>query len=88
MNPAFTLLAVLLLPPLGGLHAADAPQHAPASPVMLSGPWLPDNPHQLDFDALPKLPSEHAVVSDVRDVRSTETVAKPSTQPPLLKYGG
>ena len=32
---------------------------------MLSGPWLPENPHQLDFQALPKLPSEHAVISDV-----------------------
>ncbi len=82
------ILSALLLPPLAGLRAADGPQHAPASSVMLSGPWLPDNPHQLDFDALPKLPSEHAVVSDVRDLRFTETVAKPSTQPPLLKYGG
>jgi hypothetical protein len=65
------------------LPAADPP----ASSVMLSGSWLPENPHQLDFDALPKVPVEHAVVSDVRDVRSTETVAKPNTQPPLLKHG-
>jgi hypothetical protein len=27
------------------------------------------------------------VVSDVRDLRSAETVAKPNTQPPLLKHG-
>jgi Neuraminidase (sialidase) len=33
---------------------------------MLAGPWVPANPHQLDFAALPKVPSEHAVVSDVR----------------------
>jgi hypothetical protein len=65
------------------LPAADPP----ASSVMLSGPWLPENPHQLDFDALPKVPGEHAVVSDVRDLRSAETVAKPNTQPPLLKHG-
>ena len=30
------------------LPAADPP----ASCVMLSGPWLPENPHQLDFQAL------------------------------------
>ena len=84
----FNTILLLPLASLAGLRAADGPQHAPASSVMLSGPWLPDNPHQLDFDALPKLPSEHAVVSDVRDLRFTETVAKPSTQPPLLKYGG
>ena len=65
------------------LPAADPP----ASSVMLSGPWLSENPHQLDFDALPKVPGEHAVVSDVRDLRSAETVAKPNTQPPLLKHG-
>jgi hypothetical protein len=55
---------------------------------MLAGRWLPENPHQLDFALLPKVPSEHAVVSDVRDLRFTETVAKPNTQPPLLKHGG
>jgi hypothetical protein len=88
MNPIVnTILPLLLLAPLVALHAADVPQHTPASPVMLSGPWLPESPHQLDFASLPKVPSEHAVVSDVRDLRTTETVAKPSTQPPLLKYG-
>lgn len=37
-----------------------------ASPVMLSGAWLPENPHRLDFASLPKVPSEHVVISDVR----------------------
>jgi len=37
----------------------------PASPVMLSGPWLPENSHQIDFAALPRVPSEHVVISDV-----------------------
>ncbi len=41
------------------LFAAD-------SPVMLSGPWLPENPHHLDFKALPSVPSQHAVISDAR----------------------
>jgi len=90
VNSALRTIFKTLLPllaPLAALHAADTPQHAPASRVMLSGRWVPENPHQLDFDTLPKLPSEHAMVSDVRDPRSTETVTRPNTLPPLLKYG-
>jgi hypothetical protein len=60
------LLTALLLAPLASLYAADAPKHAPASPVMLSGLWLPENPHQLNFHALPKVPGEYVVISDVR----------------------
>jgi hypothetical protein len=37
-----------------------------ASPVMLSGPWAPENSHQIDFAALPRVPSEHVIISDVR----------------------
>ncbi|MBL9114793.1 MAG: exo-alpha-sialidase [Verrucomicrobiaceae bacterium] len=33
---------------------------------MVSGPWLPENPLQLDFAALPKVRSEHVIISDVR----------------------
>jgi hypothetical protein len=33
---------------------------------MLSGAWLPEDPHQLDFKALPRVPSAHVVISDVR----------------------
>ncbi len=64
------LLTALLFAPLATLHAADAPQPSPASLVMLSGPWLPENPHRLDFAALPRVPSEHAVVSEVRALGS------------------
>jgi len=32
---------------------------------MLSGTWLPEDSHQLDFLALPKVPSEHVIISDV-----------------------
>ena len=34
--------------------------------LMLAGPWVPDDPHRIDFAALPRVPSEHVVVSDVR----------------------
>ncbi len=69
-------LAGLLLPSL--LAAASPAAHPnpvagaphpvtnPASRVMLAGPWVPAHPHAIDFDRLPRLPVEHAVVSDVR----------------------
>ena len=48
--------------------AAIAPPHPvknPSSPLMLAGEWVPANPHDIDFDRLPRIPSKHAVVSDV-----------------------
>lgn len=36
----------------------------PSSKLMLEGDWLKD-PHQIDFDELPKISLQHAVVSDV-----------------------
>jgi hypothetical protein len=39
---------------------------AAESSIMLSGPWVPENTHEIDFAALPKVPSEHVVISDVR----------------------
>ncbi|MCO5238434.1 MAG: exo-alpha-sialidase [Chitinophagaceae bacterium] len=38
------------------------------SPLMLTGDWLPANPHDIDFNNLPRVPAKHAVVSDVRGV--------------------
>lgn len=40
------------------------PKTNPESPLMLSGDWFEDS-HDIAFDALPKVPSEHVVVSDV-----------------------
>lgn len=37
----------------------------PASPVMLKGAWTPASPDEIDFDKLPRVPVQHAVVSDV-----------------------
>jgi hypothetical protein len=36
------------------------------SPVMLVGDWVPDDPHQIDFSNLPRIPTKHVVVSDAR----------------------
>ncbi len=43
----------------------------PASPVMLAGDWLPEDPHHLDFNKLPRVPAGHVVISDVRAQGST-----------------
>lgn len=59
----------LLLPLLASSLFAAEPPHPvtnPGSPWMLSGAWLPEDTHQIDFDNLPRVPSEHAVISDVR----------------------
>lgn len=40
---------------------------APQSPRMLDGSWVPDDPHQIDFDELPRVKSRHVIVSDVRE---------------------
>tara|TARA_R110002096_G_scaffold114770_13_gene248872 strand:+ start:1998 stop:3638 length:1641 start_codon:yes stop_codon:yes gene_type:complete len=41
------------------------------SSIMLSGDWLPDDPHQIDSSKLPRVPAEHAIISDVRDQAGT-----------------
>lgn len=51
-----------MLLPLSPVDASD-----PASPLMLAGDWLPADPHQIDYDKLPRVVAEHAIISDVRD---------------------
>lgn len=41
------------------------PEKNPLSPLMLQGSWLPDNPADIDFFNLPKIKSQHIVVSNV-----------------------
>jgi hypothetical protein len=64
------LLAVVLAAatPLTGFAQPDwpHPERNPESPRMLAGDWVPSNPHAIDFDLLPRVPSQHVVVSDVR----------------------
>ncbi len=58
MMKGVTTLAILALC-CGTVVGSDAP-------MMLAGPWVPEDPHRIDFTALPKVPLQHAVVSDVR----------------------
>ncbi len=43
----------------------------PTSHLMLAGDWVPEDPRRIDFEQLPRVPSEHAVISDVRDAGGT-----------------
>lgn len=63
---------------LGGTGAVSAqtadypdPETNPGSSLMLTGDWVPDDPRTIDFDRLPEVPSQHAIVSDVRDAGGT-----------------
>lgn len=38
----------------------------PESPVMLAGDWVPEDTRGIVFSKLPRIPSKHAIVSDVR----------------------
>ncbi|MBI5774785.1 MAG: exo-alpha-sialidase [Verrucomicrobia bacterium] len=66
MNPALLLICLVLL-------AVSARAAAPAPSPMLAGAWVPDDPHRLDFDRLPRVPSQHTVVSDVHAPASSPT---------------
>lgn len=46
--------------------AAPHPVTNPGSRLMLAGAWVPADPRAIDFERLPRVTCEHAVVSDVR----------------------
>ena len=41
------------------------------SVAMLAGDWVPQDPHQIDYDKLPQVTAEHVIISDVRDRAGT-----------------
>lgn len=76
--PVLLFLAALLVPAAPGAPAKGeprpqqnsnvAPPHParnPGSRIMLAGPWVPADPHAIDFEQLPRVRAEHAIVSDV-----------------------
>ncbi|MEZ6062352.1 MAG: exo-alpha-sialidase [Planctomycetaceae bacterium] len=67
-----TSFAALLLTPLVALHAQDeSSQQIADDAIMLADDWVPEDPHQIDFDKLPRVQADHAVISDVRDAAGT-----------------
>ena len=72
MKPFLTLLTALLLALLAVLHADDAPSKLNAdNTLMLAGDWVPEDPHQIDYEKLPRVKAEHTIISDVRDHAGT-----------------
>ena len=55
------------------MAAPPHPANNPGSPTMLSGLWVPENSHRLDFDRLPRVASEHVVINSVRAEDSSPT---------------
>ena len=48
------------------------PHKNPLSNIMLKGDWF-DHPHNIDFDNLPRITSEHVIISDVRENGITQS---------------
>jgi len=51
---------------VGQINNYPHPVTNPESPVMLAGDWVPEDTHKIVFSNLPRIPSEHATVNDVR----------------------
>ncbi|MSU65935.1 MAG: hypothetical protein EXS38_07510 [Opitutus sp.] len=51
-------------PPTNPNGGAPHPVRNPGSRIMLKGDWVPADPHTIDFEKLPKVPLQHAIVSD------------------------
>jgi hypothetical protein len=69
---AASLVASVALSAAETVPGKPHPTKNPGSRIMLQGAWLPEDPHRLDFHALPELPSQHVVISDVR-AKGSET---------------
>ncbi|MHC4680456.1 MAG: exo-alpha-sialidase, partial [Planctomycetota bacterium] len=72
ITPEAVILSILCSSPVlfGSRQLQESeyphPKTNPESSVMLTGDWVPADPHQINFSALPRIPSEHVVISDVR----------------------
>ncbi|MBX3178115.1 MAG: exo-alpha-sialidase [Candidatus Hydrogenedentes bacterium] len=62
----FTALFFLAASPAFAADGYPHPKDNPESPLMLQGPWVPENTHDINFDTLPRIPSRQAIVSDAR----------------------
>ena len=64
---AFALIAI-------SAQAEDQKPHPQTnleSSNMLAGDWVPQDPHQIDYEKLPRVKAEHTIISDVRDQAGT-----------------
>ncbi len=72
MRSLVRLLIILFTSGLSVRASADGPLESPAPP-MLSGAWVPADSRSIDFDQLPRIASEHVIVSDVRAIGGDAT---------------
>jgi len=74
-KPRLAFVALLLAGGTAALCVGQAaypdPVRHPESSLMLAGAWVPDDPHRIDFDKLPRVASEHAVLRNVRAAGSS-----------------
>lgn len=70
---AFSITACISFgsPASDGTSSQPHPEANPLSALMLDGDWVPTQTHRIDFDLLPRIKSEHAVISDVRMSKSS-----------------
>lgn len=71
VNQFHSVFATLSLLALATSVHAQAPAAPLESPTMLAGDWVPDDPHQIDYEKLPRVEAEHVIISDVRDHAGT-----------------
>ena len=64
-------VAAFLLASQAAFHAAGADEPPPNDSLMLAGDWLPEDPHQIDYEKLPRVAARHVVISDVREHAGT-----------------
>ena len=61
-----SLFLTLAIAPLVCLQADDEMKEKLDNGLLLAGDWMPADPHQLDYERLPRVTARHIVISDVR----------------------
>ena len=63
---AFLCFSLLTCSPGQKTDDYPHPENNPQSPLMLAGEWVSQDSRQIDFFNLPKIPSEHRIISDAQ----------------------
>ncbi len=70
---ALTILLVFHIHGVAQTLSYPDPVTNPESTIMLAGEWMPENSHDINFSNLPRISSQHSVISDVRYAWGTKT---------------
>ncbi len=66
-RPSLIALAIFIV-----VTVSISAEPDPESSIMLTGEWVPSDPRKIDFSNLPRVPSKHAILSDVREAGGTK----------------